>query len=152
MRVRARVNQADINELQAGHPVRIGLDAYPDLFFTGRVAQISPIGGHVDALAKGANVHRADRRRRLSSQPDAGPHGIARRHSSRASPRARRAARRAPRPTANRTFVRVQRGGGFEDRLVTIASLNAHEAMVTSGLDDGAVIARNVQSTSGRQK
>ena len=33
MRVRARVNQADINELQVGPPVRVGLDAYPDLRF-----------------------------------------------------------------------------------------------------------------------
>ena len=30
MRVRARVNQADVNELQVGQAVRIGLDAYPD--------------------------------------------------------------------------------------------------------------------------
>ena len=32
-----KVNQADIGELQPGLPVRIGLDAYPDLSFTGRV-------------------------------------------------------------------------------------------------------------------
>ena len=44
MRVRARVNQADINELQVGQPVRVGLDAYPELSFDGRVAQISPLG------------------------------------------------------------------------------------------------------------
>ena len=43
MRVRARVNQADINDLRVGQPVKVGLDAYPDLFFAGRVAQISPI-------------------------------------------------------------------------------------------------------------
>ena len=43
MRVRARVNQADINGLRVGQPVKVGLDAYPDLFFAGRVAQISPI-------------------------------------------------------------------------------------------------------------
>ena len=36
MRVRAKVNQADIGELEAGPAVRIGLDAYPDLSFTGR--------------------------------------------------------------------------------------------------------------------
>ena len=32
MRVRARVNQADVNELRVGQSVRIGLDAYPALF------------------------------------------------------------------------------------------------------------------------
>ena len=44
MRVRARVNQADVNELQVGQVVRVGLDAYPALFFDGRVTQISPLG------------------------------------------------------------------------------------------------------------
>jgi len=44
MRVRARVNQADVNELRVGQAVRVGLDAYPDLAFDGRVAQISPLG------------------------------------------------------------------------------------------------------------
>src|SRR5262249_43968163 len=29
MRVRARVNQADINDLVVGQPVKVGLDAYP---------------------------------------------------------------------------------------------------------------------------
>ena len=38
----------------------------------------------------------------------------------------------------DRTFVRVQRGGGFEDRPVTVAPLNAHEAMLASDLDEGA--------------
>src|SRR5207237_7808512 len=44
MRVRARVNQADIQELRVGQPVHVGLDAYPDLSFAGRINQISPIG------------------------------------------------------------------------------------------------------------
>ena len=44
MRVRARVNQADMNDLRVGQNVQVGLDAYPDLVFTGTVDQISPIG------------------------------------------------------------------------------------------------------------
>ena len=44
MRVRARVNQADINDLRVGQAVRVGLDAYPDLSFDGTIAQISPLG------------------------------------------------------------------------------------------------------------
>ena len=58
MRVRARVNQADVNELRVGQPVRIGLDAYPALFFDGRVAQISPLGVTSVALAEGPQLHR----------------------------------------------------------------------------------------------
>ena len=44
MRVRARVNQADMNELRLGQPVTVGLDAYPELRFAGKIAQISPLG------------------------------------------------------------------------------------------------------------
>ena len=44
MRVRARVSQADINDLAVGQAVKIGLDAYPELSFDGRIAQISPVG------------------------------------------------------------------------------------------------------------
>ena len=56
MRVRARVNQADINDLQVGQAVRIGLDAYPELSFDGRIAQISPLGVRLDAVAEGRAI------------------------------------------------------------------------------------------------
>ena len=86
MRVRAKVNQADIGDVKAGLPVRIGLDAYPELSFTGRVVQISRLAVTSDAFAESAQLHRADRRRRLASQPDAGPHRFARRRAAAASP------------------------------------------------------------------
>lgn len=44
MQVRARVNQADVSVLHIGQPVRVGLDAYPDLSFKGRVDRIAAIG------------------------------------------------------------------------------------------------------------
>jgi multidrug efflux pump subunit AcrA (membrane-fusion protein) len=44
MQVRARVNQADVSLLQLGQAVRIGLDAYPDLSFIGKVERIAAIG------------------------------------------------------------------------------------------------------------
>ena len=56
MRVRARVNQADINELQLDQPVKIGLDAYPELSFDGKIAQISPLGV-VSTLSPKARVY-----------------------------------------------------------------------------------------------
>ena len=43
MRVRVRVNQTDIKELKVGQPIRMGLDAYPELAFDGRITQISPL-------------------------------------------------------------------------------------------------------------
>ena len=45
---------------------------------------------------------------------------------------------------------RVQRGSAFEERPVTLGATNAHEVVVASGLDEGAVIARNVQSRASR--
>jgi HlyD family secretion protein len=44
MQVRSRVNQADIALIPAGAPVRVGLDAYPDLSFPGRVERVAAIG------------------------------------------------------------------------------------------------------------
>jgi HlyD family secretion protein len=44
MQVRSRVNQADIYSLRAGQRVRIGLDAYPDLAFAGKVVRVGDIG------------------------------------------------------------------------------------------------------------
>jgi hypothetical protein len=43
-----------------------------------------------------------------------------------------------------KSFVRVRRGSGFQDQAVTVGILSAHEAVVTSGLEEGAVVARNV--------
>jgi multidrug resistance efflux pump len=44
MRVRARVNQADIALVRPGRPAVIRLDAYPELRFDGRVEIVSPLG------------------------------------------------------------------------------------------------------------
>jgi HlyD family secretion protein len=44
MRVRARVNQADVARLQVGQSARITLDSYPAKTFSGRLEQLSQIG------------------------------------------------------------------------------------------------------------
>jgi HlyD family secretion protein len=44
MRIRARVNQADVDRLRLGQPVRITLDSYPSRTFGGRLEQLSRIG------------------------------------------------------------------------------------------------------------
>jgi HlyD family secretion protein len=44
MRVRARVNQADVAYLQVGRAARITLDSYPAKTFNGRLEQLSQIG------------------------------------------------------------------------------------------------------------
>jgi len=44
MRVRAKINQADVALLRVGQPARITLDSYPTRTFTGRLEQLSQIG------------------------------------------------------------------------------------------------------------
>jgi multidrug efflux pump subunit AcrA (membrane-fusion protein) len=151
MRVRARVNQADVNDLQVGQHVRIGLDAYPALFFDGRVAQISPLGVTSVLSPKvrrfvvlvDVNGAHSNLMPDLSASLDV---TLAR------VPRAIVVPRDALRQDGDRTFVRVRRGGGFDDRPVAVGALNAHEAMLASGLEEGAVIARNVLSAARRSR
>jgi len=44
MRVRVKINQADVAALRVGQPARITLDSYPARTFTGRLEQLSQIG------------------------------------------------------------------------------------------------------------
>ncbi len=143
MRVRARVNQADINELRVGQPVRVGLDAYPDLFFGGRVAQISPLAVTSSLSPKVRNfIMIVDVE---GSHPNLMPDltasldvELTRIHDARVIPRD------AIRYDGDTAMVRVRAGSAYEDRAVTIGALSATEAVVTSGLDNGAVVARSV--------
>ncbi len=142
MRVRARVNQADINDLRSGETVRIGLDAYPDLSFAGTVAQISPIGQQstlspkvrnfvVLVLVKGSNPSlMPDLTASLDVELERTPGALV-----------------VPRDSVvtngEQTYVMAQRGSRFERRDVAVGATSAYEAVVTNGLTEGAVIARN---------
>ena len=143
MRVRVRVNQGDINELKTGQPVRIGLDAYPDLHFPGKVAQISPLGvmsnlsNKVRAFVVLVDIN--------GSHPNLMPDLTSSLDVELArTPAALVVPLDAVRQDGERAFVSVQRGSSFEERQVTLGAKNAHEVVVASGIDAGAVVARNV--------
>ena len=143
MRVRARVNQGDINELQVGQAVTIGLDAYPDLHFPGTVTQISPLGvmsnqsNKVRSFVALINIE--------GSHPNLMPDLSASLDVILArTPAALVVPLDAVRYEGERAFVSVQRGSAFEDRPVTLGAKNAHEVVIASGIDAGAVVARNV--------
>jgi multidrug efflux pump subunit AcrA (membrane-fusion protein) len=142
MRVRARVNQGDINELRTGQSVRVGLDAYPDLHFPGKIAQISPLGvmsnlsNKVRAFAVLIDIQ--------GSHPNLMPDLTASLDVELArTPGALVVPLDAVRLDGGRAFVSVQRGSSFEDRQVTLGAKNAHEVVVATGIDPGAVVARN---------
>jgi HlyD family secretion protein len=149
MRVRVRVNQADINDLEVGQPITVGLDAYPDLTFGGRITQISPLAvtstlspkvRYFVVLAEVDGSHEklmpdltASLDVELSRLPDALV-----------------VPRDALRIDGTGAVVRVRQGSGFQDREVTIASLSAHEAALAGGLDEGAVVQRNIHRAKPR--
>lgn len=142
MRVRARVNQADVRELKNGQAVRVGLDAYPELAFSGAIDQISPIGVQSSLSPKVRNYIV------LISVTGAHPNLMPDLTSwldvelSRAA-----GALVVPRDVVAfdgpQAYVRVQRGGSFERRDVTVGTRNMHEVVIAAGLTEGAVVARN---------
>lgn len=149
MRVRVRVNQADIEDLRTGQPVRVGLDAYPDLSFTGRVTQISPIAvtstlspkvRYFVMLAEIDGSHEKlmpDLTASLDVEISRTPGALV-------------VPRDAIRFDSERATVLVREGSSVREREVGIGEMNAHEAVVTSGLQDGAVIERNVNRPRAR--
>jgi multidrug efflux pump subunit AcrA (membrane-fusion protein) len=147
MRVRARVNQADVNDLRVGQPVRVGLDAYPDLSFDGRIAQISPIG-IVSTLSPKVRIFvvRIDIN---GAHPNLMPDLTASLDVElERIPASLLVPRDGLRYDGDRVTVRQLRGSSYQDQPVTLGPLSAHEAVVTSGLDEGAVIARQAASRS----
>jgi multidrug resistance efflux pump len=149
MRVRVRVNQADIEDLQTGQPVRVGLDAYPDLSFGGRVAQISPIAvtstlsPKVRYFVMLAEIDGSHEKLMpdLTASLDV--------EISRAT-RALVVPRDAIRYDGERATVLLREGSGVREREISIGDVSAHEAVVTAGLQDGAVIERNVNRPPSR--
>lgn len=150
MRVRARVNQADMNELRPGHTVRVGLDAYPELTFTGTVDQISPIGQQsqlspkvrtfiVLVLVKGAHPNLMPD---LTASLDVELARI---------PGALVVPRDAVVFEGEHAYLRVQRGGRFERQEITLGAMNTHEVVVTGGIQEGVTVARNAASGAGPQ-
>jgi hypothetical protein len=149
MRVRAKVNQADINAVKVGQAVRVGLDAYPELSFNGRIAQISPLGVRSTLSPKvrtfvtlidveGAHPNlMPDLTASLDVELAREPHALI-------------VPRDAILQKGERTFVRVRRGSTFEDRPVAVGGQNAHEALTTSGLDEGMTVVRNVNARTDR--
>lgn len=144
MRVRARVNQTDVRELQIGQKVRVGLDAYPELSFNGTVTQISPIGVQSSLSPKVRNFIVL-----VSVSGGAHPNLMPDLTASldvelARAPGALVVPRDAVGFDGEQAYVRVQRGNSYERRDIAVGAHNAHEVVVQSGLAEGAVVARNV--------
>jgi multidrug efflux pump subunit AcrA (membrane-fusion protein) len=148
MRVRAKVNQADIADIKVGLPVRIGLDAYPDLSFTGKVVQISPMA-ITSTLSPKVRTFIA-----LIAVDGSHPNLMPDLTASLDVELIHQSGvlvipRDALRFDGEQVYVRVQRNGAFADQQVTVGPMNAHEAVIVSGLAEGATIDRHLGGSRG---
>ncbi|MGH9411671.1 MAG: efflux RND transporter periplasmic adaptor subunit [Vicinamibacterales bacterium] len=142
MRVRARVNQADISEVRRGQRVRIGLDAYPTLSFDGVVDQISPIGSQstlnpkvrtfvVLVLVNGANSSlMPDLTASLDVELERLPGALV-------------IPRDAVAEQGGAAYAFVRHGDRLERQAIALGPESATEAVVTRGLQAGAIVARS---------
>ncbi|HEV8494686.1 MAG TPA: efflux RND transporter periplasmic adaptor subunit [Candidatus Angelobacter sp.] len=142
MQIRAKVNQADIEELRQSQSVRIGLDAYPELDFSGRVesiaavAQTSTFSGKARTVVVLFTINGTDPKLMpdLSASVDIEverqPNALV-----------------APRDTVIRengkSFVMVKSGSSYDKREVKLGAANDAEQVIASGVQKGAELLRN---------
>lgn len=156
MAVFADVNQADTQRIQLGADVKVGLDAYPDIVFDGRVTSVGAMavsGGSSGGGGRGMRGSRGgssgqwirtvpiqveilstdDRiRPDLSASADI---VISRQQQALVIPRA------ALGDSGGQSVVWVSEGDGFAERRVEIGLVGDTEVTVLSGLSEGEVIA-----------
>ena len=153
MAVFAQLNQADSQMVQLGSPVKVQLDAYPDVSFNARVRSVGAMavsgGGGGRRGPPGSRGSRAqwikqvpveieilDSDERL--QPDLSASGdilIEDLDDVLVVPRAALAR------SGDATLVWLQQDEGFVERAVEVGSLSDTEAVILSGLQEGDLIA-----------
>ncbi len=134
MRVRARVSQADINDLEVGQLGEDGTRRVPRADLRRPYRADFAARSRVDPLSQGAHLRRPDRRQRCAPEPDARPDRLARRDARARARRAGRAARRHRqqrqadvRPRAERRLVQGTTGyGGRNERARRGRDLRPH--------------------------
>ncbi|MCI0421068.1 MAG: HlyD family efflux transporter periplasmic adaptor subunit [Acidobacteria bacterium] len=149
MQVRSRVNQADLSYLKIAQPVRVILDAYPELQFKGRLEQIAPIGIKSNFSQKMYtfislfSIEGSDPKLipDLSAAVDVELERI---------PNAVVLPRDAVAAENGQSFVRVKNGSSFESRKVDLGAVSDAEVVIQSGIEPGAVVLRHAQSREGR--
>jgi phosphotransferase system IIA component len=142
MQIRAKVNQADIEELRQGQSVHIGLDAYPELDFGGRVesiaavAQTSSFSGKARTVIVLFTINGTDPKlmpdlsAAVDIEVDRQPNALV-----------------APRDSVikenGKNFVMVKSGANYDRREVKLGAANDAEQVIASGVEKGAELLRN---------
>jgi HlyD family secretion protein len=147
MQVRARVSQADAGLVASGQPARISLDAYPGSVFAGAVKQVAPLAitssvtPAVRAFVTLVTVSGSD----AMLMPDLSASAdivVDRREHVLVLPRD------AVVIDASGAWVQIKQGGSFVRQKVTLGGLSDLQAVIASGVAEGAVVARRAAGVS----
>ena len=142
MRVRAKINQADVALVTPGQPVTVRFDAYPDLELPGRVTQVAPIAlpgsfsNRVRTFTANVAIDGTNPRL-LPDLTTAVDVEIERVRGGLVVPR------EAITVDGGTARVRVRDGSRTVTREITLGPANEVEAVVTAGLEPGAIVVRH---------
>ena len=143
MQVRARISQADGGFVTVGQPARIQLDAYPDLVFDGRVEQMTPLAAASQLTPRvrmfSALIGIVGAHAKLMPDLSAAVDIVVERHENvLVLPREAVVVDRAG------AWVQVRRQGRGTRQAVTLSAISTEQVVVTTGLDEGTIVARRV--------
>ena len=163
MAVFAQLNQADSQMVQLGSPVKVQLDAYPEVFFNARVRSVGAmaVSGGSGRGRRGPPGSRGSRAEWIKQvpveieilenderlQPDLSASGdiiIEELDDVLVVPRAALAR------FGDATVVWLQQDEGFVERTVEVGSLSDTEAVIVSGLREGELIAAQPIATESQ--
>jgi len=148
MQVRARVNQSDVVLMQAGAPVQVHLDAYPDISLPGKLERIAAIGSTsnfnnrvrtfiaVFSIQGTVPQLMPD----LSAALDVETNHVA---------GALVVPRDAVVSEGDKDYVMVKSGQSVRRQPVHVAAVNEVDAALDSGISAGDVVVRNPQRSTG---
>jgi len=143
MQVRARISQVDGGFVTVGQPARIQLDAYPDLVFDGRVEQMTPLAAASQLTPRvrmfSALIGIVGAHPKLMPDLSAAVDIVVERHENvLVLPREAVVVDRAG------AWVQVRRQGRGTRQAVTLSAISTEQVVVTTGLDEGTIVARRV--------
>lgn len=142
MQVRARVNQADVSLLRVGQLVRVGLDAYPDLSFGGKVERIAAIGvtSGLSDKVRSFNVLFSISGSDSRLMPDL---SASLNVELQRIPRVLTVPRASVISSGDSRYVIVEKGSKYEQEPVQVSAESDNEAVV-SGITEGTKVLSNV--------
>ena len=139
MRVRVKVNQADVDLLRVGQQANVELDAYPGKKYPARLDQLAPIGvaGAFSPKVRTFNATFTMDATDPTLMPDlsaAVDVEIDRRDNVLLAPRD------AVEFKDGKAFLRVKNGSSAETRPVTIGAMNDLQVVITAGAEAGLAV------------